>query len=1034
VELGVSPVLRYDPLGRLVRTDHPDGTYAVTSFDPWQQTTSDRNDTVLESRWYAQRTKPLPPDVAPSKDWTAQNRAALLTARHADTPTTEHFDVLGQTVATVQRLVATGDDGENVTDTKTGKVVVKQLVTRTELDINGHVLSVTDPRGLVVERNIFDRAGSVLLQQSPDAGPRWQVGDLDGQPLLSADARGYVTRQSYDKLRRPTTRTVLDPGGSTPRVAERRVYGEAAEKPEVLNLRLQQVLVLDDAGSVQAQGFDFAGRPQGSVRRFAADAKVAPDWKDAAAHVSPAAVLQAIDDRLDDETNPSTWTWNALGKPVDATTPDGSMLRTHYDEGGALGFVELRHHAGATPYASGGWSSVAVVRYDAHGRREQVLYGNQTSTRYTYDPESFRLTGIRTTDQSGVALQDLHLVYDPQGNAVERWDAAQDKLFFANQMAEPRQTFVLDSLYRLILATGRETATPRSPIDPTGDLVPGDLPASNAGAVVPYTERYAYDLAGNLVSMSHQSTSGAWTRLYAYPTTSDGQPQSNRLASVSVAVAQYKYPHDAAGNIARMPSAGDLHWNAAGLLERAVLSGSFTSYRYGQDGLRARKHRVHTGGTPTEVEQHGAFERHRKRDYGGGVQDETELLSVSDGTGVVLRIETRVRKGGALPMTAEAAPVWRFELADALGSPTVQVNESGAVVGRLEYAPYGAMTWHGRADKEGVATSRYRFNGKAWDEETGLADYGARLYSPWLGRWTAVDPAGLVDGPSRYAYVRGNPGSLVDLDGAGAAKPDPPKVPQGLLSPDPLVREAQLRAMLAVKPGEAARPTGPTLNAAPTRERQLEMTRNREQRVAEAKAQALEEVKTVESALPVVSTIIDVADTVSAVVDVVESGGSNESLVNLGFAVLTSLPLGDLARPAKREITRKVLGLLEDASPGVKRGGKAGGAPKGADLHHVATNKNFVSTARGGPWSPRFKDMFERAGMSLDDGLNKIYISGHRGPHPEAYHEAVFERLTTATRGLSGDAYGRAFRSELEAIGKEAATPGSNLNRLLTRK
>ena len=59
---------------------------------------------------------------------------------------------------------------------------------------------------------------------------------------------------------------------------------------------------------------------------------------------------------------------------------------------------------------------------------------------------------------------------------------------------------------------------------------------------------------------------------------------------------------------------------------------------------------------------------------------------------------------------------------------------------------------------------------------------------------------------------------------------------------------------------------------------------------------------------------------------------------------------------------------------------------------------------RGGPWSPRFKAMFDRAGMSLDDAANKVAVPGHKGPHPQAYHEEVFERLSTATEGLTGDA------------------------------
>jgi len=84
-------------------------------------------------------------------------------------------------------------------------------------------------------------------------------------------------------------------------------------------------------------------------------------------------------------------------------------------------------------------------------------------------------------------------------------------------------------------------------------------------------------------------------------------------------------------------------------------------------------------------------------------------------------------------------------------------------------------------------------------------------------------------------------------------------------------------------------------------------------------------------------------------------------------------------------------------------------------LHHLMTNKNWISTARGGPWSPRFADMAKSAGMSLEDLENKIRVTGHRGPHPESYHEAVFQRLANATEGLSGEAYSIVFKAELES-------------------
>ena len=45
VRVGVSPVVFYDPLCRVVATLHPEHSYEKVVFDPWQQTTWDVNDT-----------------------------------------------------------------------------------------------------------------------------------------------------------------------------------------------------------------------------------------------------------------------------------------------------------------------------------------------------------------------------------------------------------------------------------------------------------------------------------------------------------------------------------------------------------------------------------------------------------------------------------------------------------------------------------------------------------------------------------------------------------------------------------------------------------------------------------------------------------------------------------------------------------------------------------------------------------------------------------------------------------------------------
>ena len=122
-------------------------------------------------------------------------------------------------------------------------------------------------------------------------------------------------------------------------------------------------------------------------------------------------------------------------------------------------------------------------------------------------------------------------------------------------------------------------------------------------------------------------------------------------------------------------------------------------------------------------------------------------------------------------------------------------------------------------------------------------------------------------------------------------------------------------------------------------------------------------------------------------------------------------------------------GFMNEATP--SQAGMTGG-DEAAPVHHLATNKNFKSSARGGPWSPRFESIFNRAGMDLDDAFNKVRVPGHQGPHPEAYHQAVYDRLVEATRGLDGATYRSALEEELTAIGTEAAKDGTLLNVLLT--
>jgi hypothetical protein len=102
--------------------------------------------------------------------------------------------------------------------------------------------------------------------------------------------------------------------------------------------------------------------------------------------------------------------------------------------------------------------------------------------------------------------------------------------------------------------------------------------------------------------------------------------------------------------------------------------------------------------------------------------------------------------------------------------------------------------------------------------------------------------------------------------------------------------------------------------------------------------------------------------------------------------------------------------------------------------HHIASDKFSTSTNNGGPWTPRYQELFDKAGMSLDDAANKVHVPGHKGPHPREYHEEVFRRLRDATLECRSIQECRAALTvELQRLGRQITTPGSRLNKLVTR-
>lgn len=109
------------------------------------------------------------------------------------------------------------------------------------------------------------------------------------------------------------------------------------------------------------------------------------------------------------------------------------------------------------------------------------------------------------------------------------------------------------------------------------------------------------------------------------------------------------------------------------------------------------------------------------------------------------------------------------------------------------------------------------------------------------------------------------------------------------------------------------------------------------------------------------------------------------------------------------------------------------GDPDG-DIHHICTDKNEVSEASGGPWTPLFEEFFGRAKMKMSDVENQVRIKGHKGPHPREYHDEVFSRIEQVMAECRGTAQCRtALVKKLKQIARELTTPGTKLRKLVTR-
>ncbi|XLS29485.1 SpvB/TcaC N-terminal domain-containing protein [Flavobacteriaceae bacterium M23B6Z8] len=766
VEIGVTPVLHYDSLGRQVYTQFPDGSLSRIIFDSWKKSVFDQNDTALDKNceWYKRRTDNSRSDFIND---LKEQQAAQKTAVHAATPTSLYYDSLGRPVLSITH---------NGRDTNAKDRLYTTFI---DLDIEGNAKAVVDSRGNQVVTYKYNMLGHRLYQKSMDAGERWTLNNSMGNPVILWDSKDQVFKTKYDALQRPVESLL----GHV--VIGKLIYGENVADDQKNNLRGKVFEQYDSSGKTQNTAFDFKGNLLTTTRQLAAAFDQAViDW-------SPGSSTNVLENQVFTKQT-SFDALNRMQRMLNwhRSTANVTVYIPSYNERGSL--VSETHVTGAdkTNLTGTGRSVLAVshIEFNEKGQRTRIRYGNGTTTKYHYDPLTFRLVQMKTT-KDGVAfnlpaapsnlndsnvLQNLYYTYDASGNILEIEDDAFETVFFMNQQVDAKNEYTYDALYRLIAASGRENKSfnnaPAS-TEPSATAVNFPITSNTTTdkTLRNYTQKYNYDPVGNMLRIRHISpiATDRWTRNYEYASDSNhllrSYTGSNPTPSSTV-----NYNYDAHGNMLNYndtPQAYLANWDYLDRVHKLNLGGGGEAhYQYDGQRQRTRKYIAKSGITEERIYL-GGTELYRRRNASNAVVEEIEThhLYVEDQRILIveniLETDNNQLNKGILD---------RYQYSNHLGSVGLETDGSGVIISYEEYHPYGSVAYKASNASVKATKKRYRYTGMERDEESGLNYHGARYYLPWLGRWMSVDPIGIGDGLNVYKYCNSSPIRFSDKNGEDA--------------------------------------------------------------------------------------------------------------------------------------------------------------------------------------------------------------------------------------------------------------------------